>query len=53
MALQSTPTLFSMEDLRFFQHFLFNAYPPLPIGGEMIWRGVAQTSHNVSPRLTP
>lgn len=46
--LQSTPTMFSMQDLQYFQHFLFQAYPRLPMGGEAIWRDVAAMSHNVS-----
>jgi len=46
--LQSTPTLFSMDDLRFFQHFLLTAYPPLPIKGDAVWRDVAVISHHVS-----
>lgn len=46
-SLQSTPTVFSMDDLRLFQHFLFKAYPPLPILGDSIWRDVAQFSHSV------
>lgn len=49
--LQSTPTVFSMDDLRFFHHFMFKAYPPLPILGDHIWRDVAQFSHSVSPVL--
>lgn len=49
MALQSTPTLFSMDDMRFFQHFLLFAYPALPVGGHEIWKGVAQLAHSVRP----
>ncbi|KAL6860117.1 hypothetical protein ACO1O0_004142 [Amphichorda felina] len=45
-SLSSTPTQFSMDDLRFFQHFLLTAYPPMPIGGDDIWRGVARLSHD-------
>ncbi|KAJ3467772.1 hypothetical protein MRS44_005336 [Fusarium solani] len=45
-ALQSTPTQFSMEDLRFFHHFLSHAYPPLPIKGDDVWKQVATISHN-------
>ncbi|OIW24883.1 hypothetical protein CONLIGDRAFT_73856 [Coniochaeta ligniaria NRRL 30616] len=46
-ALQSMPTTatFTMDDMRFFQHFLLKAYPPLPIHGGGIWREVAQISH--------
>ncbi|KAK3387680.1 hypothetical protein B0H63DRAFT_470694 [Podospora didyma] len=29
--------LFSMQDMRFFQHFLFQCYPHHPIGSENIW----------------
>ncbi|KAK3349349.1 hypothetical protein B0T25DRAFT_569992 [Lasiosphaeria hispida] len=45
-ALQSTPTAFTMEDLRYFHHFLVTAYPPLPMGGDAIWKDVAALSHN-------
>ena len=37
-----------MSDLRFFQHFLLCAYPPLPIGGWSVWQLVSQMSHEVS-----
>ncbi len=46
-ALQSTPTLFTGSDMRFFHHFLITAYPPLPMQGDDIWRNVAVLSHNV------
>ncbi|KAJ6437683.1 C6 transcription factor [Purpureocillium lavendulum] len=36
---------FDMTDLRFFQHFLLCAYPPLPIGGWAVWQLVSQMSH--------
>ncbi|KAL2159135.1 hypothetical protein VTH06DRAFT_2567 [Thermothelomyces fergusii] len=29
--------LFSLQDMRFFQHFLLNCYPHHPIGSEEIW----------------
>ncbi|OIW27362.1 C6 zinc finger protein [Coniochaeta ligniaria NRRL 30616] len=29
--------LFSLQDMRFFQHFLINCYPHHPIGAESIW----------------
>lgn len=45
--LQTTPTTFSMEDLRFLQHFLFHAYPPLPLAGKMMWRDIVAMSHGV------
>jgi hypothetical protein len=37
-----------MDDLRFFHHFIFKAYPALPIDGDAIWRDIAQISHDVS-----
>jgi hypothetical protein len=46
--LQSTPTLFTQTDMRFFHHFLVTAYPPLPLRGDDIWRDVAPLSHSVS-----
>jgi hypothetical protein len=46
--LQSTPTLFTPSDMRFFHHFLAAAYPPLPLLGDDIWRNVAMLSHSVS-----
>lgn len=36
-SLQSTPTNFSMRDMRFFHHFLIKAYPHLPVGEDNIW----------------
>ncbi|KAK4154763.1 hypothetical protein C8A00DRAFT_32431 [Chaetomidium leptoderma] len=42
--LQSS-TLFTVDDMRFFHHFLVAAYPPLPIQGEDIWRDVAPLAH--------
>ena len=47
-ALQSTPTQFSMDDLRFFHHFLLFAYPGLPLRGQDVWQEVAKLSHSVS-----
>ncbi|KAL2019194.1 hypothetical protein VTK56DRAFT_9994 [Thermocarpiscus australiensis] len=44
--LQSTPALFTSNDLRFFHHFLVTAYPPLPILGDSIWKNVAALSHS-------
>lgn len=29
--------LFSLQDMRFFQHFLLNCYPHHPIGSEELW----------------
>lgn len=47
-ALQTNPTTFNLDDMRFFQHFLITAYPPLPIDGDEAWRDVAAISHEVS-----
>ncbi|KAL3302841.1 C6 transcription factor [Colletotrichum asianum] len=41
----SPPPVFGMEDLRFFQHFVLDAIPPLPVGGGEVWRGVARMAH--------
>jgi hypothetical protein len=51
--LQSTPTQFTMDDLRLYQHFVFHAYPPMPLNGEAAWKEVAAISHNVSSALSP
>lgn len=45
--LQSTPVLFTGNDMRFFHHFLVTSYPPLPILGDDLWRDVAAMSHSV------
>lgn len=49
--LQSTPTQFTMDDLRLYQHFIFHAYPPMPLNGEPVWKEVAAMSHNVGSLL--
>ncbi|KAF2436700.1 hypothetical protein EJ08DRAFT_578369 [Tothia fuscella] len=36
-SLQSTPTIFSMTDMKLFHHFLSHAYPTLPVGADAIW----------------
>jgi hypothetical protein len=47
--LQSTPTVFTMADMRLFHHFLFNATPHLPLANEKIWQtDVASYAHHVS-----
>ncbi|KAK3998307.1 hypothetical protein QBC44DRAFT_2057 [Cladorrhinum sp. PSN332] len=43
--LESTPTIFTADDMRFFHHFLVTAFPPLPLCGEKIWGDVAGLSH--------
>lgn len=46
--LQSTPTILSMEDLRSFHHFLFRAYPRLPVGASRVWTvEIPQFAHEV------
>ncbi|KAH7630384.1 hypothetical protein B0T09DRAFT_357936 [Sordaria sp. MPI-SDFR-AT-0083] len=39
-----TPT-FTMENLRFFHHFLVASYPPLPVQADSVWNNVAALSH--------
>jgi len=43
--LRTAPGTFTMEDMRYFHHFLVTAYPPLPMGGDEVWKGVAALSH--------
>ncbi|KAI5460840.1 hypothetical protein BGZ63DRAFT_473155 [Mariannaea sp. PMI_226] len=45
-ALQSTGGQFTMEDLQFFRHFLFHAYPPLPLKSDAVWHEIASLSHH-------
>lgn len=52
-ALQSTGGQFTMEDLQFFHHFLFHAYPPLPLKSEAVWQEVASISHHVGRFVSP
>ncbi|SCO88983.1 uncharacterized protein FRV6_13111 [Fusarium oxysporum] len=35
-----------MDDLRLYQHFVFHAYPPMPLNGEPVWKEVAAMSHS-------
>lgn len=44
-ALSTDPSWFSISDMRFFQHFLFSAYPSLPLDGWEVWQDVSQMSH--------
>ncbi|RGP69351.1 c6 transcription factor [Fusarium sporotrichioides] len=37
--------MFDMNDLNFFRHFLFEAYPSLPIDGFTVWQQASQLSH--------
>src|SRR5436190_12685228 len=36
--LQTTP-IFSLIDMRLFHHFIFHAYPHLPVGNDAVWVG--------------
>lgn len=38
-----------LDHLRFFHHFLAEAYPPHPYGAPTVWQDVAALSHQVSP----
>ena len=41
--------LFSLQDMRFFQHFLFQCYPHHPIGSEDLWTNeIPCLSHKAS-----
>lgn len=46
--LSTAPSTFSLDDLRFFQHFLFRAYPSLPVDGREAWQRLGTMAHNVS-----
>ncbi|KAF8861135.1 hypothetical protein BDZ45DRAFT_740735 [Acephala macrosclerotiorum] len=35
--LQSTPTVFTLTDMRLFHHYLLDAYPHLPVGNDSAW----------------
>ncbi|OBS19597.1 hypothetical protein FPOA_11322 [Fusarium poae] len=37
--------MFDANDLNFFRHFLFEAYPSLPIDGFTVWQQASQLSH--------
>ena len=42
--------LFSLQDMRFFQHFLLKCYPAQPIANESVWtHEVPILAHNVCP----
>lgn len=49
MPLRTTPTVFRLEDLRFFHHFLLTAYPPVPYGSQSTWQSLASMVHEVCP----
>ncbi len=50
--MQSTPTVFTMKDMRLFHHFLTQAYPHLPLGNEKVWiNDVPKIAHHVRPYL--
>lgn len=44
-ALRTTPAALTLEDLRFFHHFLIESHPSLPFGEDRVWRDVAAMSH--------
>ncbi|EXK33360.1 hypothetical protein FOXG_06157 [Fusarium oxysporum f. sp. lycopersici 4287] len=44
--LRTDPVMFDYNDLNFFRHFLFEAYPPLPIDGFTVWQMASQRSHS-------
>lgn len=48
--LRTAPATFDIDDMRFFRHFLFEAYPPLPIDGGPVWHQVSQLIYEVSPQ---
>lgn len=50
--LSCDPSWFSLDDMRFFQHFIFSAYPSLPLDGWDIWREVSQMAHQVCRSAT-
>jgi hypothetical protein len=37
---------FNIQDMHFFQHFLTMAYPPLPLDGSEVWKGVSAMAHH-------
>ncbi|KAG8426140.1 hypothetical protein J3459_008401 [Metarhizium acridum] len=43
--LSTHPGSFGFSDMRFFQHFLISAFPPLPVGGRYVWQYISQMSH--------
>lgn len=49
-SLRPTSPSLNMDDLRFFSHFLFYAYPFSPIGGKAVWHRMSQISHEVGYR---
>ncbi len=51
VALSAAPIILQMEDLRFFHHFVFNAYPPLPMLGDAIWKDISALAYSVSPGI--
>jgi hypothetical protein len=49
---QSTPTIFSMIDMRLFHHFIMSAYPHLPVGADKTWTlDIPAFAHEVRCRL--
>lgn len=46
-SISTDPSWFNIIDTRFLQHFMFAAYPTLPLDGWTVWQGVSQMSHEV------
>jgi len=40
------PSVLELQDLRFFYHFMTDAYPPLPLGCDEVWKRTAGISSN-------
>lgn len=51
----ASPTVFSLEDMHFFHHFMVRAYPHLPVGADSLWQSsIPAFAHQVrSAHLTP
>lgn len=48
---QATSAVFGMQDMQFFHHFLFRAYPHLPIKSDNLWTSdIPSFAHEVSLR---
>lgn len=45
--LQPTPTVFTMNDMRLFHHFLISAHPHIPVDHDVVWiREIPAFAHN-------
>ena len=52
-ALQTSPALVNLSDLRFFHHFIVNGHPQLPFGFGNAWQHIAAMAHEVSRNRRP